>query len=141
MFWLAALNPDVEVKLLLLVGASIREPMGGPFVCWSALNCLQQYFFRHFFSYLYHYFFSSNFFRLFFWSIVVTIVDCIFLSLDSVALKTYTPPLINFTLFEILSFNLFFDSKKYSFKTIFTFVSPLNVNQIFGADATMYRKN
>ena len=44
-FWLAALNPDVEVKLLLLVGASIREPMGGPLVCWSALNCLQQYFF------------------------------------------------------------------------------------------------
>jgi len=37
-FWLAALNPD-EVKLLLLDGASIREPMGGPLVCRSALNC------------------------------------------------------------------------------------------------------
>ena len=43
-FWLAALNPG-EVTLLLLIGASIREPIGGPLVCWSALKCLQQYFF------------------------------------------------------------------------------------------------
>jgi hypothetical protein len=74
-FWLAALNPDVEVKLLLLVGASIREPMGGPLVCWSALNCLQQYFFRHFFHISIIIIFSSNFFSTFFWSMVVTNVD------------------------------------------------------------------
>jgi len=43
-FWLAALNPG-EVTLLLLIGASIREPIGGPLVCWSALKCLQQYVF------------------------------------------------------------------------------------------------
>ena len=121
-FWLAALNPDVEVKLLLLVGASIREPMGGPFVCWSALNCLQQYFFRHFFHIsIIIFFFFKFFFRLFFWSIVVTIVDCSFLSFRFSCFKNlYTP----FTLkFEILGFSLFFDPKKYSLKTIFTFVS------------------
>ena len=53
---LAALNPGVVAvfMLLLLVGASIRDPMGGPLVWWSALKFLQQLFF---FKYRYNFFF------------------------------------------------------------------------------------